>query len=413
MSLQSEEINNPIPMDVGRVLMISGSFPPMPCGVGDSAHELAMALACKGVNITVLADKSAKAMGEGEGPVPVLAEINNWNFSGLKKIVSIVERFNPDILHIHYPSKAYGKGLGIPFLPMLLRTRRRNSKIVLTLHEFRLSHPARRMASFILLDPCDAVCMPCPLEMNALIHAHISVNEKIAATIPVGAVGPSPDDIPQAVRSELRSKVRSELGFTDNDVVMIHYGTPTKSKGLEVLFKAMRLLKLEGEVPKLLIVGECSAKDEEFRRKLMGQPGGLGVKDQVHWLGRVSEEKLAGIFSAADIGVFPFLDGFSFRRSSLVGILMWDIPIVTTEPDGELDDIIGQDKVRFVARNNQKALATGLMPLVANRKALDLAKNAPNPLKELFRWDRIAEEYIDVYRTVRNPRKSPDEVDSE
>jgi glycosyltransferase involved in cell wall biosynthesis/transposase len=406
MNSQSQEKADQRIRDAGRVLMISGSFPPMQCGVGDSAHELAGALASKGVDISVLTDKSARPVGIGDGPFPIHAEVENWGLSGIKKLVKLVERENPDILHVHYPTKAYGKGLAIPFLPMLIRTRRRPYRIVLTLHEFRLSHPIRRLASFIMIDPSDAIVMPCILELNALRRRHISIDEKISAAIPVGPVGPSPDSIPESARSELRSQVRDELGFSSDDVVLIHYGTPTRSKGLEVLFKALRLLKIEGEQPQLLIVGDCRLQDEAFHNLITGQPSGLGVKNQVHWLGRVSEEKLAGIFSAADIGVFPFLDGFSFRRSSLVGVLMWDIPIVTTEPDGELTDLIGQDKVRFVTRNDPRALATGLMPLVANKKALEHAKSVPNPLKELFQWDSIADQYIDIYKLAREDKKS-------
>jgi len=406
MNSQSEEKNNLLAGNIGRVLMISGSFPPMPCGVGDSAHELAKSLAVKGVDISVLTDKAAHSVSAGDGPVQIRAEVENWGLGGVNNLVRLVEQANPDIVHIHYPTKAYGKGLAVPFLPMLIRTRRRPYGIVLTLHEFRLSRPARKFASFIMLDPCDAICMPCILELNALRRRHASVNEKITAAIPIGPVGPSPDDLSESIRLALRDQVRKELGLTPDKAVLIHYGTPTKSKGLEVLFKALRLLKLEGEVPELLIVGDCRSQNESFHNAITGQPAGLGIKDQVHWLGRLPEEKLPGVFAAADIGVFPFLDGFSFRRSSLIGVLMWDIPIITTEPDGELADLVGQEKVRFVARNDPRALATGLMPLVANRKALDLAKTVPNPLKEFFRWDQIANQYIDIYRLVREERQT-------
>lgn len=408
MSNTSEELQESEPEiradDSRRVVVLSGSYPPMSCGVGDSAHALAHALAGLGVKIEVLADKLAQAVSVDEGPVPVHADVAAWGLGGLKKLVRAIEGLSPDILHIHYPTKAYGKGLGVPFLPMFIRARRKPIKIVVTLHEFKLSHPARRMASFILVDGADAVCMPCPLELEALKRRHISVTEKLSAAIPVPPVGPSPDNLDDSERRRLREDVRRGWGVDDEQVVLLHYGTPTPSKGLEVLFKAMRLLKLEGEEPLLVIVGDHRPQENEFHKLLHNQPGGLRVRDQVRWLGRLPVEELPGAFLASDIGVFPFLDGFSFRRSSLVSVLVWDLPIITTEPDGDLDEAFSQEKVRFCARNDPRALATALIPLVANRKALELARSLPNPLKEVFDPKRIALRYVDIYSQVLKKR---------
>jgi glycosyltransferase involved in cell wall biosynthesis len=385
---------------IGKVLMLSGSFPPMACGVGDSAFELAQALASKGIDISVITDKGANPVAPGDGPVPIFAEIDKWGIWSIKKLVKAVEGHKPDILHIHYPSKAYGTGLAVPFLPTLIRARRKPIKIVLTLHEFKLSHTARKNASFILLDPCDAVVAPCRLELEALFRRHVSVNEKITAAIPVGPVGPSPENFPADVRAEMRANVRKAWRLSEKDVVLFHYGTPTKSKGLETLFKALRLLKLEGETPFLFVLGDCRPAEEDFHRAMIGQTLGLGIKDQVRWLGRLPNQELPGVFSAVDIGVFPFTDGFSCRRSSLVGALMWDMPIITTEPDGDIPELSNQDKVRLVPREDPRALATALLTLTANPKALEAAKLTPNPFKELFRWERIASDYAEIYRQV-------------
>ncbi len=422
--------------DVGKVVVLSGSFPPMKCGVGDSAHALAQHLAKMGVKIEAVTDVEADAVDPGEGPVPVHAGpvhavpvhavpvhavpvhavpvhavpvhavpvhavIDNWSVWKIKKLARAIESLEPDILHIHYPTKAYGKGLAVPFLPMLIRSRRKRFKIVVTLHEFRLSHPMRRLASFVLVDGAHAVCMPCSLEFEALRRRHISVEENINAAIPVGPIGPSADDFPPEAREEIRRRVRAEWGVSDERVVLLHYGTPTPFKGLEVLFKALRHLKNEGETPLLVIVGDHHPEKNDFHRLLHGQPGGLGIKDQVRWLGRVDEDGLVGAFVSADIGVFPFVDGFSFRRSSLIGTLMWDLPITTTEPTGELEGIGGQEKVRFCARGDPRALATSLLPLLANPKVLDRLRAVPNPLKDYFRWEGIARRYLEIYRQVR------------
>jgi glycosyltransferase involved in cell wall biosynthesis len=393
--------------DIGKVVVLSGSFPPMPCGVGDSVWELARELFAMGIDIEAVTDTHALPcnyddddFGQSSCPFPIHNVIPNWGLSGIKKIVRSIEKLEPKILHIHYPTKAYGSGLAVPFLTMLLHARRRKIKIVITLHEFKLSHHLRRQASFMVSESADAIVMPCPLEIEALIERHKSVEEKNHYAIPVGPVGPSPDPIPDEMKRQLRHTVRDSWKVSDDDVVLLHYGTPTKSKGLEILFKALKWLKDEGETPRLMIAGDFRPKEDEFHELLEKQTVGLGIKNQVTWLGRRRIEELPGIFLASDIGVFPFLDGWSFRRSSMTSVLAWDIPIITTYPDGEIPEIEDQDKVRFVEPNDPKALATALLSLLANPKALEVFKGAKNPLMEHFKWKNIAAKYVTVYRDV-------------
>lgn len=393
--------------DIGKIVVLSGSFPPMPCGVGDSAWELARELTEMGLDIEGVTDAHALPcnrddddFGHDTCPFPIHNVIPHWGLTAIKKIVRRIEKLDLKILHIHYPTKAYGRGLAVPFLPMLLHARRRKIKIIVTLHEFKLSHHLRRQASFMVFESADAIVMPCPLELEALMRRHKSIEEKIHDAIPVGPVGPSPDPIPDEMKLQLRQTVRDSWGVSDDDVILLHYGTSTKSKGLEILFKALKWLKDEGETPRLMIAGDFNPKEDEFHELLEKQTIGLGINKQVTWLGRRPIAELPGIFLASDIGVFPFLDGWSFRRSSMTGVLAWDVPIITTLPDGNIPEIQDQDKVRFVEASNPKALATALISLLANPKALQVFKNAKNPLMEHFRWRNIANKYIKVYREV-------------
>ena len=57
-------------------------------------------------------------------------------------------------------------------------------------------------------------------------------------------------------------------------------------------------------------------------------------------------------------------------------------------------------KVRFVEPDSPKALATSLLSLLANPKALEVFKATKNPLMEHFKWKNIANKYVKVYRDV-------------
>jgi len=386
--------------DIGKVVVLCGSYPPMPCGVGDSAHELALALIKKGLDIETVTDVQAEGITAENGPYPVHNVIEKWGFWSGKKIAKSIEDIKPDILHIHYPAKGYGKSLGVPHLPMTLKSRRDKFRIVVTLHEFKLSHSLRKRASFTLIEPSQAVVMPCPLELDALKKRHASVFKKIHEAIPVGPVGPSPEDYPPEEKKRLRERTRSNLGLDRDSVALLHYGTPTKSKGFDILFKGMEILMMQGINIRLLIAGDYDPEVNNFHRELKKRSEKTDVSSRISWLGRVPLDELPGIFLASDLGVFPFTDGYSFRRSSLNGVLAWNVPIITTEPDGKLPGTEHQDFVRFVKRNDAQALVDALLPLIVNPDRLNVLRNKKNPMKELFSWDNIADKYIELYRRV-------------
>src|ERR1700733_10933458 len=101
-----------------RILLISGSLPPMKCGVGDYTASLARALGrCKNTSVAVLTDVAAP-------PVPpdlefeVFPIADGWRMLDVFLIASTARRWRPDIVHVQYPTQGYGRR----FLPWLLPT---------------------------------------------------------------------------------------------------------------------------------------------------------------------------------------------------------------------------------------------------------------------------------------------------
>jgi len=56
--------------------------------------------------------------------------------------------------------------------------------------------------------------------------------------------------------------------------------------------------------------------------------------------------------------------------------------------------------VKFVAINDPKALATALINMIANPRALEVARDAPNPVMKQFEWRNIADRWIGIYSRV-------------
>ncbi len=116
-----------------RVLLITGSFRPMRCGVGDYTCNLAEALAVDPKNhVGVLTGISGEAKGKSAG-IEIFPVIKNWSLSEAVKVIKIILYWSPDIVHVQYPTQGYGNGLLPWVLPMISFLM--GKKVVQTWHE--------------------------------------------------------------------------------------------------------------------------------------------------------------------------------------------------------------------------------------------------------------------------------------
>ena len=98
-----------------RIILISGSFPPMKCGVGDYTAQLAQALAgSPDTAVAVLADVAASKTQVAAPRLQVFPIAHGWTFSDLPEILRSVRRWRPDVIHVQYPGQGYRSNT--PFL---------------------------------------------------------------------------------------------------------------------------------------------------------------------------------------------------------------------------------------------------------------------------------------------------------
>ena len=96
-----------------KVLMVSGSWPPEPCGVGDYASRLSDALEDVGIDLLRFGGKQALRM------------------RNLHQSLGQVRNLEADIIHLQYPTMAYGRSFAPPLFAMLAEV-----PVVVTLHKF-------------------------------------------------------------------------------------------------------------------------------------------------------------------------------------------------------------------------------------------------------------------------------------
>src|SRR5664280_100229 len=132
-----------------RVILVSGSFPPDACGVGDYTYRLVSALPKQTISVRVFTTIAPARSLDPE--LDICPTVRRWSFIGLPILSRRIKAADPDIVHLQYPTIAYGAGL----LPQLLVLTRR--PFIVTIHEASASHMLRRLALYPFLILADHV----------------------------------------------------------------------------------------------------------------------------------------------------------------------------------------------------------------------------------------------------------------
>ncbi|MEO7993689.1 MAG: hypothetical protein ABI743_04755, partial [bacterium] len=133
-----------------NIALVSGSMPPMACGVGDNALAMARTLAERGHHVTIYTDRHADALDEHH--LRILPLVSDWSWSGCHALTQALLMDNPDMIILEYPTRGYGRGSGPGLIPTFLKVRRYAGPIVVHLHEYKQAHSLRKWAIWPLLN---------------------------------------------------------------------------------------------------------------------------------------------------------------------------------------------------------------------------------------------------------------------
>jgi UDP-glucose:(heptosyl)LPS alpha-1,3-glucosyltransferase len=140
--------------------------------------------------------------------------------------------------------------------------------------------------------------------------------------------GFSPEACSPERRHQLRAASRADLGYTDDDVVMVMVANEWQRKGLPVLLEAMH--RLGDPSLHLLLVGRNSPAD------LLAHVTDPVVADRVRYVG--PSDDVAVQHAAADLFVMP--TQYEAFCLAIVEALASALPVITTKVPGAGDTIL-------------------------------------------------------------------------
>jgi len=351
----------------------------MKCGVGDYASCLAEALrALPDTKVKVLTDIGA-AQPDKRKTDDLLPEINGWKASDIPKIVRIIRRSRPDIVHIQFPSQGY-RNRRLPFfLPMLARLA--GAAVVQTWHEYH-----KKCAFTVYLNGFVSsgivVVRPDYREVMSPCYRGLVKHREFLFI-------PNASTIPSVTLSDKeRFDIRSRFNAQSKHLV-VYFGFASYPKGIDLLFEV-------ADPARHRIVLVCDLdREDPYHRSILDRMARPDWERSASATGFLSPDRLARLLAAADAVVLPFREGGGVWNTSIHGVTSQGTFLLTTSRETHGYD--GTRNIYFAIPGDLENMRTAL-DIYAGRKNPD-----PSPGKN---WREIAEEHLRLYRKILIPSRS-------
>ncbi len=354
-----------------RVALLTGSYPPEPCGVGDYTRHLAQHLAARD-GMTIEAWVGTAWPGDPDPRIRRVIDPSWW--TTLRNIRSALREFQPHVIHIQYPTQGYKRRFLPWILPLLLRVHA--VRIVATWHEYFSEWLPR--------------ALPSALAASAVIVVRPGYRERLSITTRLALrrsrihMVPNASAIPRVVHDERsREALRQQAGCGPRRLIA-YFGFAYPAKGVHQLFDL-----LDPERETLVLIGRLEP-DEPYPRALLDRSAEPRWRGAVYRAGWQPEAAVGAWLAAADAVVLPFTAGGGIWNSSLHAAVMQGTFVLTTAMERRGYD--PQTNIYFAAPGDLQEM----------RRALDrhIGFRLPALPPGLAEWPAIAEQHHAIYRDV-------------
>jgi len=358
-----------------KILFITGNYPSAVCGIGDYTNKLAVELIALGHNVSVIT--SIENLPK-YSKVDIYNIIEKWDFSSLRKIQGVIAHFNPNIIHIQYSIKRYGKSSFINFLPLLI-FKYSNIKNFQTIHEHTENSFLGKVRNYINLSFADGVIAVEENDKITFEKYFQTLRKKTQVTFI-----PALSNIPVASLTEQDIiRIKSTFKATGKRLVTF-FGFINDKKSIENIFESC-------SPDKYVVVLITKFNDQDaYHMKINKIITSELWREAAFVTGYLEDNKVADLLAASDICIYPFKNGVSSRNASVKASLLQGTYTIATHKH-----LRGYDKKRniyYVPINDKIAL----------KKALDnkeINKSERDKTIEMS-WYSIALLHIELYSNV-------------
>jgi len=296
-----------------------------------------------------------------------------------------------DVVHVHnMPNFLVFAGL-IPFLS--------GKPIILDVHDTMVETYAAKFAgrsSRILnwgLRLEEAIC--CRMARHIICVNDIQKEAIVGRGIPEGKIIVAMN-VPDPRVFDHNRTIRGRI-HEDGRFRMIYHGTVTKRVGVDQAIRAVS--KLNGKVPGLEfhIVG-----DGDDLKEFQAVSKKLGMRDRVHFLGRVPLEGLIPILEEMDLGIVP--NGRNIATELMLPVKMLEcialgIPVIAPRLK-TISHYFTEEMVFFFEPDDVDSMSEAIRAASASEESrLSRAREARRFL-DMHRWESHKSGFMEMYRNI-------------
>lgn len=365
-----------------KILLVSGSFPPMKCGVGDYTGRLAENLsAIIGTQVAVLTDRSARSeMCHGDG-CRIFPVVGGWQWSDLRSIMRATRMWNPGIVHVQYPTQGYGRKMFPWTLPALFHLQ--GYPVVQTWHEYYPRGSWLNLANALL--PGGLIAVRPNYRETMPRWYRLATRHKMFAFIPNASVIP-----PVCLSDTERAEIRARYG-TEKRRLLVYFGFVYPKKQVEVLFRAANPAEDH-------LVLACDLNPDDLYQRTIRETASKDPWTRHTTItGFLPVDEIGRLLAAADAIILPFREGGGEWNTSLHAAIAQGTFVLTTSTE----------RHGYVPTENTYYARPGDVPDIR----LSLGTYAGRRIQPALRryqdaWRDIAAQHIQFYEKILRSEKS-------
>jgi glycosyltransferase involved in cell wall biosynthesis len=356
--------------------MVTGSYPPMMCGVGDYTQALVNSLRESGVDVHVVTTQIDAFNTNSETWVSRV--MPDWQIGHVQKFLNIVEDFSPDIVHIQDPTQGYDFATAPAFMMAAARLKKRMN-IVWTWHEFVPKEFNKRFIAFHVMGSLSKAIIYVRKNYKDNIIKSISLvlQRKPFQFIPNASVIPK-STMDKSSRIQLKKSI-----VPDDKQMVVFFGFIYPNKGVEQLFDIA-----DPQKHHLVLVGKLD-ENYPYHQKILSLAQDERWSGHVSMLGFLESEEAAKVIKAADAVVLPYTEGAGSWNTSLHAASLQGTFVVTTSQSQSGYD--NQNNIFYAGLHDIEAMRSALLQYCGVRRDVT---NVENP------WAQIAREHHDLYQKI-------------
>ena len=344
-------------------------------------------------------DEAARVVGAGEyeeDGITVIRCRARWEWGAhwwvyLPDAWREIERFDPDIIHVHCIN-------GMLSYQVLWGNLLRNRNVIVDDHNNYFNKVPYTWKKWLFYRAQKYFVMPFVLrkvkrvlpmshEVREYLHHDLGVPRRMMTLNHLGA------DPEEFKRDEaLGREVRARYGIPDDAVVIVNSGKITEVKDNHVLLEAMGRVVKEAPRAFLIMVGNAP---KAYRARLEALIEQHQLAGHVKWLDFLPHDELTAHYSAAEIGVWPGDWSCTVIEAAGCGVALVQPDLLYTKYSSANDNSLNFE------RGNADALAECLITLVNDdARRSEMGRQSRELIERELNWDNLARQTLEIYDKV-------------